>query len=96
MHQDGVLKERSTYEILKPEDVGVARSVFVLGKHSGRHAIKHRLAELGYSVSDIELIRLYHRFKELCDHEKHITDMDLISLLEEDRVALSLHQEQEI
>lgn len=88
MHQDGVLKERSTYEILKPEEVGIARSVFVLGKHSGRHAIKHRLAELGYTLTDDELIRVYYRFKEMCDQEKHVTDRDLISLLETERAAL--------
>jgi 2-isopropylmalate synthase len=88
MHQDGVLKERSTYEILKPEDVGIARSVFVLGKHSGRHAIKHRLQELGYTVTDNELIRVYYRFKEMCDNEKHVTDRDLISLLEVERADL--------
>lgn len=88
MHQDGVLKERTTYEILKPEDVGIARSVFVLGKHSGRHAIKHRLQELGYTLTEDELIRVYFRFKEMCDQEKHVTDRDLISLLEVDRANL--------
>lgn len=87
MHQDGVLKERSTYEILKPEDVGVARSVFVLGKHSGRHAIKHRLQELGCEVQELELMRIYNRFKELCDREKRVTDRDLLSLFEEERAA---------
>lgn len=87
MHQDGILKERSTYEILKPEDVGVARSVFVLGKHSGRHAIRNRLQELGHEVEELELIRIYHRFKELCDVEKHVTDRDLVNMLEEERTA---------
>lgn len=93
MHQDGVLKERSTYEILKPEDVGVARSVFVLGKHSGRHAIKHRLVELGHEVEELELIRVYGRFKELCDAEKHVTDRDLVNLLEEERAAIGALKE---
>lgn len=88
MHQDGVLKERSTYEILKPEEVGIARTVFVLGKHSGRHAIKHRLTELGYTLTDDELIRVYYRFKEMCDQEKHVTDRDVISLLEAERAVL--------
>ncbi|MFZ5817405.1 MAG: 2-isopropylmalate synthase [Bacillota bacterium] len=88
MHQDGVLKERSTYEILKPEDVGIARSVFVLGKHSGRHALRHRLQELGYTVTDDELIRVYYRFKEMCDLEKHVTDRDLVSLLEVERTNI--------
>jgi 2-isopropylmalate synthase len=85
MHQDGILKERTTYEILRPEDVGVARSVFVLGKHSGRHAIRNRLQEMGFEISDMELVQLYQRFKELCDHEKRVTDRDLLSLLEEVR-----------
>ncbi|HLO01979.1 MAG TPA: 2-isopropylmalate synthase [Symbiobacteriaceae bacterium] len=89
MHQDGILKERSTYEILSPEEVGVARSVFVLGKHSGRHALKQRLYELGYKVEDGELIRIYHRFKAFCDTEKRVTDADLLGLLHEDRVACS-------
>jgi 2-isopropylmalate synthase len=92
MHQDGVLKERTTYEIVRPEDVGVARSVFVLGKHSGRHAIKARLYELGYDVHEDELIRIYRRFKDLCDREKDVTDRDLVSLLEEDRAAASVQQ----
>ncbi|HYF81080.1 MAG TPA: 2-isopropylmalate synthase [Symbiobacteriaceae bacterium] len=89
MHQDGILKERTTYEILRPEDVGVARSLFVLGKHSGRHALLHRFRELGQEVTDVELIRVYHRFKELCDREKQATDHDLLSLLEEERAGAS-------
>jgi 2-isopropylmalate synthase len=87
MHQDGILKERTTYEIMRPEDVGVARSQFVLGKHSGRHAIKNRLLELGFEVTDNELLRIYYQFKGLCDQEKQVTDHDLISLLETERNA---------
>jgi 2-isopropylmalate synthase len=87
MHQDGILKERSTYEIIRPEDVGVARSVFVLGKHSGRHAIRNRLAELGYQVEETELLKIYQCFKELCDQEKRVTDMDLLGLVNGCRAA---------
>lgn len=93
MHQDGILKERTTYEILRPEDVGVARSVFVLGKHSGRHAIRNRLQEMGCEVSELELVQLYQRFKELCDREKRVTDRDLLSLLEEVRSTSDAYTE---
>lgn len=92
MHQDGIMKERSTYEIIRPEDVGVARSVFVLGKHSGRHAIKARLAELGWSLTDTELLKVYQEFKELCDQEKRVTDMDLIGLVNNCRAACGTDQ----
>lgn len=87
MHQDGILKERTTYEIMRPEDVGVARSQFVLGKHSGRHAIRHRLLELGFDVTESELLRIYYNFKVLCDQEKQVTDHDLIGLLQTDRAT---------
>ncbi|HWI65041.1 MAG TPA: 2-isopropylmalate synthase [Symbiobacteriaceae bacterium] len=93
MHQDGILKERSTYEIMRPEDVGVARSQFVLGKHSGRHAIKHRLQELGVEVEEIILMRVFHRFKELCDREKRVTDRDLMMLVEEEQRAMQTIRE---
>jgi 2-isopropylmalate synthase len=94
MHQDGILKERTTYEIIRPEDVGVARSVFVLGKHSGRHAIRNRLKELGSEVDELQLIRIYSRFKELCDREKRVTDHDLLCLLQEERGGASSAYEQ--
>lgn len=93
MHQDGILKERTTYEIVRPEDVGIARSTFVLGKHSGRHAIKSRLGELGYSVDETELFRIYHLFKELCDQEKRVTDMDLIGLVNSHRAAAATEKQ---
>lgn len=83
IHQDGVLKERSTYEIIDPKVIGVPQSSLVLGKHSGRHAFKSRLAELGYTLSDEELKTAFARFKELCDRKKVITDDDLLALVEE-------------
>jgi 2-isopropylmalate synthase len=85
MHQDGLLKERSTYEILNPEELGIdSQSKLVLGKHSGRHAIKFHLKEMGIAVDDLQLIRIYQRFKELCDRIKNVSDMDLKRLAEEE------------
>ncbi len=82
IHQDGVLKERSTYEIIDPHDVGVAESAIVLDKHSGRHALKSRSAKLGYSLSKPELDDLFVRFKELADKKHEVYDADLVALLE--------------
>jgi len=80
IHQDGVLKERSTYEILDARDIGLATNRLVLGKHSGRHAIKARLAALGYDLSSEDLGRVFLRFKELADKKKEIGDLDLEAL----------------
>lgn len=82
IHQDGVLKERSTYEIIRAEDVGATGSGIVLGKHSGRHALAGRLEELGFKVSESELDVIAVRFKELADKKKNIFDGDLISIVE--------------
>jgi 2-isopropylmalate synthase len=84
IHQDGFLKERSTYEILKPEDVGIPKSKLILGKHSGRHAFKARLIELGYDLSDDELNRAFEKFKHLADQKKHIFDEDIEALVSEE------------
>ena len=81
IHQDGQLKNASTYEIIRPESVGVSESRLVLGKHSGRHAFKVRLQDLGYPLKDQELEEAFTRFKELADKKKHITDADLEALL---------------
>jgi 2-isopropylmalate synthase len=86
IHQDGVLKERSTYEIIRPQDVGVAESQLLLDKHSGRHALKVRIAKLGYELSAEELDALFVRFKELADKKREVYDADLEALLE-DRVG---------
>jgi len=77
IHQDGVLKNRMTYEIMKPETVGLNRNNLVLGKHSGRHALRSRLKELGYDLSDNELNIVFTRFKELADKKKQLVDEDL-------------------
>ncbi|XP_010454581.1 PREDICTED: methylthioalkylmalate synthase 3, chloroplastic-like [Camelina sativa] len=84
IHQDGMLKNRSTYEILSPEDIGIAKSLtsgLVLGKLSGRHAIKDRLKELGYEISDEQLKDIFLRFRELTKQKKRITDADLKALV---------------
>jgi len=82
IHQDGVLKEKLTYEIMTPESVGVTQRL-VLGKHSGRHAIRKRLSDLGYDLSDEELNKAFFRFKALADKKKEVFDDDLIALVED-------------
>jgi 2-isopropylmalate synthase len=82
IHQDGMLKERSTYEIMKPEDVGIPRTELVLGKHSGRHALKQRVADLGYHLTDEQLNRMFEEFKKLADRKKEVYDADLEALAE--------------
>jgi 2-isopropylmalate synthase len=77
IHQDGVLKNRMTYEIMKPETIGLSTNKLVLGKHSGRHALRSHLKDLGYDLSDEELNLVFDRFKELADKKKHIVDEDL-------------------
>ena len=77
IHQDGVLKNPMTYEIMKPETIGLNTNTLVLGKHSGRHALRSRLKELGYDLSDQELKLVFKKFKELADKKKHVVDEDL-------------------
>ncbi|MFH0738771.1 MAG: 2-isopropylmalate synthase [Candidatus Omnitrophota bacterium] len=84
IHQDGVLKERSTYEIIRPQDVGFVGTGIVLGKHSGRHALSERLKELGFKFSDAQLDKINTRFKALADKKKSIFDHDLISIIEDE------------
>ena len=81
IHQDGMLKHQTTYEIMRPEDVGVNQSKLVLGKHSGRHALRTRLAEMGHSLDDLEMDKAFTRFKDLADRKKVITDADLEALI---------------
>ncbi|MCP4446996.1 MAG: 2-isopropylmalate synthase [Myxococcales bacterium] len=81
IHQDGMLKNESTYEIMRPETVGVAESQLVLGKHSGRHAVKTRLGVLGYHLGDDDLKKAFDRFKDIADKKKNITDADLEALV---------------
>jgi len=84
IHQDGVLKERSTYEIIRPEDVGFTGTGIVLGKHSGRHALAERLKELGFSLTAEQLNKINERFKALADKKKNIFDDDLVSMVEDE------------
>ena len=77
IHQDGMLKNPMTYEIMKPETVGLSASKMVLGKHSGRHALRSHLKEMGYDLSDEELNLVFTKFKELADKKKHVVDEDL-------------------
>ena len=83
IHQDGMLKNQDTYEIMRPETVGVSRSRLVMGKHSGRHALKVRLEELGYDLSQEEIDLAFERYKQLADKKKVITDADLEALVED-------------
>lgn len=83
VHQDGVLKERTTYEIMRPEDIGMEGTELVLGKHSGRHAFRDRLGKMGITLSNEEVDRTYTRFIELADKKKNIYDDDLLALVRE-------------
>jgi 2-isopropylmalate synthase len=84
IHQDGLLKEKTTYEIIRPETIGLHKTKFVLGKHSGRHAFRTRLSELGYSLKDEEVNSAFERFKKLADQKKEIFDEDLEALVSEE------------
>jgi len=83
IHQHGVLQHRMTYEIMNPEDVGIPASRLVLGKHSGRHAFRNRLEQLGYRLSDEQIDAAFERFKALADKKKEIFDADLEVIVEE-------------
>lgn len=87
IHQDGVLKERSTYEIMDAKAVGLSSNALVLGKHSGRHAFKKRLEALGFTLTADELNRSFAAFKELCDRKKEVTDRDLEAMVADETMA---------
>lgn len=84
IHQDAVLKKRITYEIMDPADVGISGAGIVLGKHSGRHALRRRLVDLGFSLSEKRVNGIFARFKDLADKKKEVFDDDLVALAEED------------
>ncbi len=84
IHQDGVLKHRMTYEIMEPQTVGLETNRMVLGKHSGRHAFREKLSELGYDMTQEELNRLFEKFKELADKRKELVDEDIEALVAEE------------
>ena len=81
IHQHGMLRHHSTYEILRPEDVGLSRSQLVLGKHSGRHAFRERVKALGLSVEELDMDQLFKDFKALADRKKQISDADIEALV---------------
>ena len=83
IHQDGMLKDRRTYEIMRPEDVGVPRTTLVLGKHSGRHAVQKRCEQLGHELTRQQLDAAYRLMTTLADSQKHITDTDLDRIVSE-------------
>ena len=84
IHQDGLLKEKITYEIMTPESIGIPQSTLVLGKHSGRHALRDRLKKLGFELSEEELNVAFKRFKDLADKKKEIFDEDLEAIMTEE------------
>jgi 2-isopropylmalate synthase len=90
IHQDGYLKEKSTYEIMDPHSVGVPESKLVLGKHSGRHALKKRTEELGFDLSKDELQSLYDRFTSIADNKKGLLDEEIAALIEERPMVMSV------
>jgi 2-isopropylmalate synthase len=83
IHQHGMLQNGLTYEIIRPETVGIPRSTLVLGKHSGRHALERRFRELGYELSEGQLAEVYRQFTALADRKREILDEDLLALLHE-------------
>ncbi len=83
IHQDGMLKNPMTYEIMKPEDIGLSTNQLVLGKHSGRHALREHLKDMAYDLSEEELQIVFKKFKDLADKKKHIMDEDLEAIVNE-------------
>ncbi|MCK9420629.1 MAG: 2-isopropylmalate synthase [Nitrospirae bacterium] len=84
IHQDGLLKERSTYEIMRPESIGLVKTNLVLGKHSGRHAFRDRLKQMGYDFSEDDLNKAFERFKHLADQKKEVFDEDLEAIVSDE------------
>lgn len=84
IHQDGMLKNNQTYEIMTPESVGISKSALVMGKHSGRHAFREKIKSLGYELSDNQMQVAFGRFKDLADKKKHIFDDDILALIDDE------------
>ncbi len=84
IHQDGMLKNNKTYEIMTPESIGLNESTLVMGKHSGRHAFKEKAKELGYVLADNQLNDAFYRFKDLADKKKEVFDDDIIALIDDE------------
>ncbi|HNS73330.1 MAG TPA: 2-isopropylmalate synthase [bacterium] len=81
IHQDAVIKDAATYEIMTPQEIGLSSNAIVLGRHSGRHGLKNRLSELGYALQPAELDVIYQRFLEIADRKKEVYDEDLLALM---------------
>ena len=88
IHQDGILKKRTTYEIMKPQDVGFGGTKLVLGKHSGKHAFKERLKKLGVELEEADLVKAFQRFKDLADKKKEVFDEDILTIVEDEIVSV--------
>ena len=84
IHQDGMLKNNQTYEIMTPESVGISQTSLVMGKHSGRHAFREKIKTLGYELGDNQLLEAFYRFKDLADRKKHVFDDDIIALVDDE------------
>jgi len=84
IHQDGMLKNPLTYEIMRPETIGINESRLVLGKHSGRHAFQSKILELGYALTNEQLNRVFERFKDLCDKKKVVSDPDIEAIVNDE------------
>jgi 2-isopropylmalate synthase len=88
IHQDGVLKDKQTYEIMRPESVGIRSNKLVLGKHSGRHAFAERLKQLGIDLYEVDMNKAFERFKALADLKKNVYDDDLVAIVTEEAVRV--------
>ena len=89
IHQDGLLKEKTTYEIMRPESIGLVESKMVMGKLSGRHAFRQRLEELGYKLGEEEVNHAFERFKKLADQKKEIFEEDLEVIVSEELAKMA-------
>ena len=90
IHQDGMLKNAQTYEIISPADVGVTGTSLMLGKLSGRHAFRDKLKALGYELGDNALEDAFRRFKDLADKKKHVFDEDIVALVDDSRSSAAM------
>jgi 2-isopropylmalate synthase len=93
IHQDGVLKERTTYEIIDPQDVGIPESKILLTARSGRHALQHRLGELGFHLNETQLDKIYQRFLKVADQKKMIYDEDLEAIVADETSSITVSYE---
>jgi 2-isopropylmalate synthase len=88
IHQHGVMKNKATYEIMTPESVGLTQNNLVLGKHSGKHAFREKVKHLGYDLSEVEIDRMFAKFKELADKKKSVYDRDIEALISKESVQV--------